>query len=484
MLIRVRLSSKFYNVASDSQLWKKAYYERFVRPRASRTRGTPYSQLSYSSKLSNWLDEENLVKRGNDTNWKKQYKLRHNWSRGACDVFEIPIADERPLPPLLISLHDGVVYTADIISGLRAWSSKNNKRLLARINHNSSVSPTSLAIDAAAERQRHRIVVGFRDGSFTIFSFDKINNTFEIEHQHQPSSNGMLLEMACHYPFLVTMTASQLFSIYKLSEDETQKKLHPPLLLHSLRGQSIFSPLSLSIRPLTDTIVATIAYSIPTFFHWAVGIQELRFNSETGDLLYSRIATSPSGSGLTLGSTLSPATSSPPTRASSPFPATGAFVGAAPGYSKPTSLSYTHPYLLLSHPDNTLTTFLVTSTAEVLKISVGTRLWGHTSSVSGAHVEGRGKAVSVTERGEEMRIWELEGSAGRKTGLMRSSLGGTGSVKVTPGKRTRHSRDESNENEADDQGVIRGWVGFDDDSVVVLKERIVGKQDLLVYDFS
>jgi hypothetical protein len=184
-----------------------------------------------------------------------------------------------------------------------------------------------------------------------------------------------------------------------------------------------------------------------------------------GELLDSRLATSTSDAS-TLAATLSPST--PTMRSASPI----SFTAASPAYSKPTSLSYTHPYLLLSHPDNTLTLYLVTSNGHTLSISPGTRLWGHTSSVSGAHVEGRGKAVSVSLRGEELRIWELEGSTSR-----RRTVGGGWSVKVQP-------KAVFEETESEDEGVMRGWVGFDDERVVVLKERTLGRQNLVVYDFT
>ena len=38
--------------------------------------------------------------------------------------------------------------------------------------------------------------------------------------------------------------------------------------------------------------------------------------------------------------------------------------------------------------------------------------------------------------------------------------------------------------ESEDEGIMRGWVGFDDERVVVLKERTLGRQNLVVYDFT
>ena len=55
---------------------------------------------------------------GKVTNWKMQYKLRHNWSIGACEVQEIHVADRPSVPSMLVRLADGVVVTADKEEGL------------------------------------------------------------------------------------------------------------------------------------------------------------------------------------------------------------------------------------------------------------------------------------------------------------------------------------------------------------------------------
>jgi hypothetical protein len=156
-------------------------------------------------------------------------------------------------------------------------------------------------------------------------------------------------------------------------------------------------------------------------------------------------------------------------------------------------LSYSHPYLLLSHPDNTLTLYMVTSTDRSLSISSGSRLWGHTSSVSGAHVGGRGKAVSVSARGDELRIWELEGTTRRR--VASSEL----SVRIqSPQKAAQSLASLSNaiarrgdgsglalgSRSIDEMSVVRGWVGFDEENVVILREREAGSQALIVYDFT
>lgn len=98
-----RLSHRFYTLAGDSQLWKNLYYNRFVLPRALRIPGPKTdAALHFSSRGSKWLDENTLL--GKKTDWKGQYKLRHNWSIGACEVQEIHVADRPSVPSMLVKL--------------------------------------------------------------------------------------------------------------------------------------------------------------------------------------------------------------------------------------------------------------------------------------------------------------------------------------------------------------------------------------------
>ena len=142
----------------------------------------------------------------------------------------------------------------------------------------------------------------------------------------------------------------------------------------------------------------------------------------------------------------------------------------------PISLCYTHPYLLATLPDNTLLLYLCTSNTSTLSISPGIRLWGHTSGISDADITARGKAVSVSCRGEEIRVWELEGRSEGK------------SVEVKPTVKSA-AEDAAKSGLADDQTLVqwderRNWVGFDDEMVIVLKESKGGKESLMVYDFT
>lgn len=512
VLTAISISHHFESLSCDPQLWKALYYNRFVRPRAARLpgirdSGVPAESLYYSSKLSKWLDEDDLVKRGKETDWKRQYKTRHNWSRGSCGVSEVPVAEEPSVPPILVQMHESTVYMVDQKDGLRAWTTRAGRRLLAKTALHqpkpdiAASPPSALAVDnATSDIGLTKIAVGFQNGSFSIYELDATAAYFTHAYTHEPSSNGMLSAVALSFPYFTSMTANQLLSFYKFKQpaqpDPQVPILDPPRLLHSLHSRTVWPPMSLSIRPSPDSVLVSIAYALPTYLAgWTVGIQEMRM-STAGELQESRLASAIDQQYRPL--TLGPSSFSPPNLSSASY--SNPF-GSAPAseanqiHSKPTSLSYTHPYLLVSHPDNTLTLYLVSSTASALSISSGSRLWGHTSSVSGAHVGGRGKAVSVSKRGDELRVWELEGGLTSASSRRRLAAGQL-SVQIRPENRTDakplsaaiasrgKGLDLALGSRFDETSTTRGWVGFDEENVVVLKEKTCGGQALVVYDFT
>ncbi|KAJ4348906.1 hypothetical protein N0V95_005086 [Ascochyta clinopodiicola] len=505
LLVSQRISTKFSHLAVDSELWKAAYYRTFVLPRATRIPGIKnpgaHDRLHYSSRLSQWLDDGALVKQGAKTKWKQQYRLRHNWSQGQCAVSEIIVSERPPEPPLLVMLSNSTIFAADSIGGLRAWNVKEGRELLASSPFNVDATdalqlPVSMAIDSAdGEDGYERVVLGFEDGSFSVFALHRNQKRFDTLFTHPASSNGMLSALAMSSPYLLTMTEDHLLSLYAFAEAHADSsRLEPPKLLYSLRSHTAWPPVSLSLRTTAKSMTAAIAYSLPTYLSgWTVGVQELNL-SHKGELLGSRLATAADEHSFTLSAYRS--TSSPNTRTSSPFPGAPREppLRSNPSNSKPTSMSYSHPYLLVAHPDNTLSLYLVKSTSSTLSISPGNRLWGHTSSISGAHVGMRGKAVSVSRLGDELRVWDLEGGTASLTSRRRFKNGEL-SVRVQPSRAAdQGSQDEESERGFglrsaldqgfDDSSVSRGWVGFDEQNVIVLREKSEGSQALVVYDFT
>lgn len=503
------VSQHFYTLSHDSQLWKSLYYSRFVLPRALRIPGIKNKEklnngkgagahreengkgvadrFRFSSRRSRWLDEEGLRSRGNgrETNWKKQYKLRHNWARGACEVKEIEIAERGCVPSMLVRLAGGVVVTVGEMEGLKAWDLKGRK-LITMCELDDGV-PTCLAVDEReGEKGKLGIVIGFDDGGWGTWELDVSNKMFMRKHRHPPSSNGMLSAVAYAHPYILSITEGQLLSFYTLDiggptresdNDDTiiniqEKEEQPrPYLLTSLKSHSSWPPLSLSIRLTPTTIIASIAYTLPTFLSgYTISIQELHFTTSPSpstsppSLTTSRITTSfpPWGQGF------QPLTSRAPT----PLP-------------RPTTLSYAHPYILATHPDNTLSLYLCTSTQTSLTLSPPQKLFGHTSSISFASITSRGKAVSVSERGCELRVWELEpgmfkGRAeAREERSVRVEEGSRGKGEVCGGKIDRDAEIEGKRDDGDND-ILRGreiqekklWVGFDEEMVIVLKSSV------------
>lgn len=457
------------------------------------------------------------MERGAKTNWKQQYKLRHNWTKGSCAVGEIPVAEQPRIPPLVVQMRDGVIYTADQVDGLRAWSAKADRRLLAQtelVPSRKPSPPISLAVDDPCSHTAVvRVIVGFENGSFAVYALDSGRGRLRQIHSHESSGDGVVTAVATAWPYVLTMTATQRLSLYRFTpgcEGREGKDplgtLDQPERVHSLKSHTVWPPLSICLRQKASHIIISVAYALPTYLSgWTVGIQEIQLAPD-GDIVESRTASA-------IGEHYRPlAFAIPPMVSHLSQTTVGLATSSTPElrhiHSKPTSLSYTHPYLLVSHPDNTLTLYLVSSTADSLSIGAGSRLWGHTSSVSGAHVGGRGKAVSVSRRGDELRVWELEGgfvsTAARKR-LATADI----SVRIKPeppsastarphtGLQISNRRSTSNHErvqspeltESLDDGqheltITRGWIGFDEENVVVLKEESDGKQALMVYDFT
>jgi hypothetical protein len=413
------------------------------------------------------------------------------------------VAEQAPVPPVIVQMHDGVIYMASLDDGLRAWSAKSDRNLLAQkhFDKKQRAPPTSLAVDTVSnDGKLSRVVIGFEDGSFAMFSLDHASSNFSHTYSHEPSINGVVSSVAVAWPYIVTMTATQLLSLYKCDPPKSASSTPgPPQLLHSLKSHTVWPPLTTSLRLTSGSVVVSIAYAIPTYLSgWTVGVQEVKL-SEAGELLESRISSAIDQHYRPLAFATRPMTTH----------LTPASVGLATSttlelrhiHSKPTSLSYTHPYLLVSHPDNTLTLYLVSSTADSLSISAGSRLWGHTSSVSGAHVGGRGKAVSISKRGDELRVWELEGGFGSLSARKRLAVGDL-SVRVQPETKvdssdatqvgldlvnresTGTSPTNDTDSDPDELTLTRGWIAFDEENVVVLKEQSQGRQALVVYDFT
>ncbi|KAJ9132354.1 F-box only protein 15 [Pleurostoma richardsiae] len=449
---------------------------------------------------------------------------------------------------MLVKVIEGLAITADTTSGLRIWDLRSRDLVAQTPLHGTddNAAPSCIAVDdCGIDDETIDVALGFSDGGFGVWKFDRVYRRLICRYRHEQSSNGELLGVAFSHPYLLTATGSVLISLYtfdvpakppgvdrtsegecgrqyegRRSTDKTGKAYgthdddsgHPPgrlklpsgdspqgslsfalpapYLLTSLRSHTSKPPLALAIRRTTVTTIASIAYTFSTRQGWVIGIQDLHIESSASglevapEITATRLAyTSPVSTGSL---SYNPAT--PPARPSwllgndySSFTRNRDAPGAQPEPDRgPMTLCYNHPYLLATLPDNTLILHLCTSNASALSISPGIRLWGHTSGISDAEITARGKAVSVSSRGEEMRVWELEG---------RPSTVQSKSVEIRPDTSSpiaagphdaTHSARGKPFTELDER---RNWVGFDDEMVIVLKES-QGEESLMVYDFT
>ncbi|KUI69190.1 putative E3 ubiquitin ligase complex SCF subunit sconB [Cytospora mali] len=606
------VSRRFHHLADDSQLWKALYYARFVLPRAMRIPGFRDGKLAerikehklhykgrralwasgragglvndegageaYSGRIGAMLEEEERKGKDDRVNWKRQFKIRHNWARGKCAVEELKLGtepeDEDPFTAdddgdrskMLVKVVEGFAVTADRTFGLRAWDLKT-REVVAQISleddrpHDDgkeadAAPPSCIAID---DHHLYKgtlgIALGFTDGSFGVWRLDLQAKTIARRYRHENSSNGCLAGMAYSHPFLLTATVTVLVSLYTFNvprmaenEDEEGENLEQsssklatamreycddavsedtakedgillpaPYLLTALKSHTSDPPLALSIRDTGNTTVASIAYTFYTRRGWSIGIQDLHITADdsnksapniTTRLAYTapisfsgaHSAVAPPRTPLGRRIPLSPPQVLPPTTPLSDTiqpPPPPPIDPEQRDREGPTTLCYSHPYLLATLPDNTLILHLCTSTSSTLSISPGIRLWGHTSGISDAEITARGKAVSVSSRGDEMRVWELEG---RPNGLRSRSVeirpmsvavnSDRGWVDMAKAGRTESGTSESEEDvrvasrDVVDWKERRNWVGFDDEMVIVLKEARGGRESLLVYDFT
>ncbi|KLU90620.1 F-box domain-containing protein, partial [Magnaporthiopsis poae ATCC 64411] len=345
------VSHRFSRLACDSHLWKALYYTRFVLPRALRIPGfradgkTKNAQrqqhkLHYTGRRALWADgrrggivrdhhleaehvKGQLAKKKTSAqdstevqepvDWKRQFRLRHNWAKGNCAVKELRLGDgnnKQTHHRMLVKVVEGIAITADAESGLRAWNLKTRK-IMAQTSLQPPVTPPAayndsndaggmpscLAVDddLAPDGQTLRIALGFCDGSFGVWTLDIKRggeaSVLEPQYRHEPSSSGRLVGMAYSHPFLLTATESVLVSLYTFEGPDSPSgaevnKWPSPHLLTSLTSHTSEPPLALSVRRAgATTTIASIAYTVATRQGWSIGVQDLHIKTGTPDQL-------------------------------------------------------------------------------------------------------------------------------------------------------------------------------------------------------
>ncbi|EXJ80056.1 hypothetical protein A1O3_08342 [Capronia epimyces CBS 606.96] len=468
------VSRRFRSLATDRELWKVKYYDTWIR---SRARNTPLIEGQDDSKrrakAAEWLRHGHKLRNNPSVDWKRQYKIRTNWASGKAKFRELEVAYP-PSPPVIAKVCQGMIFTVDRLAGLRAWSGERS--LKAQLRLEPSTEATCMAVDII-DGEFH-LVLGFADGSFSTYLYtdEKLFEPRSTQH----SDDGPLTGVALAIPYIMTVSRTNLLALYDV-ETSTARESAPPAAsrIAQLQSDASFSPVSLSLRRTPGNLTAAIAYAFNRLQSgWCLGLQEIRL-TPAGTLLDSRLACS-------VETPLDVRYQGRDKRGISTRSASSLPVSLYPQLmSAPTSISYKHPFLVGTLADNTIMSFLVTSNEEKLEISSGRRLWGHTSGVSDAEVNNRGKAVSISCRGDEIRLWELEpvmtANSQPRTSTEIKAVHSLPNISALA--RRASGLGFAVQNMKREVSLTRRWVGFDDERVVVLGERD-RKQVMALYDFT
>ncbi|KAK7902395.1 hypothetical protein LTR67_002040 [Exophiala xenobiotica] len=472
------VSRRFRSLATDREIWKANYYDTWIDPRARRLPAVKTEEEARQrTKIARWLEHGQKLRDGPAVDWKRQFKVRSNWAAGTAKVQEVEVAHP-PTPPVIAKVYKGIIFTFDRLSGLRAWlASAGTRTLKAQLRLEAATAATCMAVDALCGAVH--VLLGFEDGTFSTYLFQDAGGFEQISTQQ--TADGPLMAVALAMPWAMTVSKTKFLSLYDLAgkkeEDGSEASLEP---VTRLQSDASFSPVSLALRRTPSRIIATVAYAFNRLHSgWCMGLQEIML-STNGTLLNSRLTSTietPFDARYQGRDRWEVSTRS---TSSLPFPLHPQLM------SPPTSLSYEHPFLLCTLADNTIMSFLVTSNENKLEISAGRRLWGHTSGVSGAEVNNRGKAVSISCRGDEIRVWELEpvmtaNSQARTSTRIKTvdALSGVAAALARRGTGLGLALPEMKQ----EISLTRRWVGFDDEQVVVLGERD-HKQIMALYDFT
>ena len=476
------MSQRLRQLANDNESWKERYYARWVRPRVLQIPSTtPRSTRDiprYSAKSANWLDQRHLTFPQKTTDWKWQYRIRTNWHRGTCNVQALDVS-QPPAACAIIKIHDGIVFEA-ASTGLQAWANTKTSTPLATElfvpDDDHRPFPTAMAIDASGDILR--IGIGFSDSSFRCFEYSDTTGFVQYCAQQQFLDHQEAVSvLAMKTPYVFGLIGSTNFLLKRLNPKDSTKYNVWEELAWLRAGRRHQCLPSLALRLFGKEVAASIAYTSELVggTNWCLGIQELRVSYS----LDACETTSASGTARKVEKK-----SGWQTRTFDAW--TPAFPMHPAVDSRPKSLSYTHPYLLAALPDNTMMVYLVTSTSESLILSDGNRLWGHTSGISSSEVNGRGKAVTTSSKGGEIRVWDLEGLArGHSQGRTSTPLIPTSdSTPNSPPLQSARSTTVIQATYDHDQlAFTKSWITFDDEQVLVLGERR-NERILARYDFT
>jgi hypothetical protein len=458
------------------------YYEDFVRP--STIPGLTTEDQSYSAKVLSHLQRHSHIWREHSTDWKRQYKIQYNWFRGKCHIRELTVNDDSSPFPLITRLCKRHIYSLEVkTQTIKVWSTTDQRSLGIFKFTDPEALPSAFAINPSRTNvNEHELLVGFANGSFIKLVFDTMRGSFTETYTHEAkASSATITDIAYYAPYVATFSNTRVFSVYRFQGSPINAAK-----VFSLQSNRQYAQCTVSFRLLNSTLHAAVIFVL--FGTCEPIIQESLINYDTAEVLSSRLAT-----------------------AQHPQRSAGRYPGPTPwrfNYSKANSISYSYPYIVVPLSDNSVLAYVVKSTATELSLTHLERLIGHTEGVAGAQVESSGKAVSVGRTARDVWIWQLNEmqkdreDLSERDELLESDAEVSDSIDNSgflDGQTTKWARKQREwERLEGDRWSIRiqpqtlrrsgakfaGYMGFDDESVVVLKIGHKGEQNVAVYDFS
>ena len=389
------------------------------------------------------------------------------------------------------------MFTLDGLHGLRAWSTGTQELLATcpiglKLDQQSAekATPSSLAVDSNTAGHISIVALATSSGGVLIYVLNRELRRISPFCTFSLTGSSAIFAIAIRSTYLATLDEARTLNVFVLPESPSECfTCTIPRILTTVKSSTELTNMTLSISISTAGLVTSCVYALPSYpTGWTINLQEINLSLD-GTIAHTRLA-SPSKAAAAFTSGYQETGMRQRRGTQKRNSSKGVILGPSDSASKPTTLSYAHPYLLASYPDNTLNLYLIQSTAEELNIHYTGRLWGHTSSISSACVGNQGKAITVARSGE-IRAWNLNNITRPKEmhnsinsgpdGIAIRSLSRSACHEHNP-RASSSTRAQQSTSEA--SPLTTDVVGFDDERVVILAEKCPNVMTLITHDFS
>ncbi len=436
--------------------------------------------------------------------WLQKYRLHWNWGKGRAKLRTLTGFTPSVSGKYLARLESDILITVDPPNGLQAWDLRNGIKRIAQYSFGApsepsspSAEPTAIKLETKNRGAFPKITIGFTSGGWALFalSWPGAYHTTDISKtgrfalicsaKQEKGQSQLVQECAYMHPLVLSIDGTQTLRVYTLSESDdapppldstrsgtakalcvkTKQRFGSPKLRRVLSSHSSWAPLRISLKHLgihadgssaTDTIVAHIAYPIPSFHaRWSVGVQELHLTPSSGDVKAQRLSTAVAVGWSDVSGT---------------YGLPQADIGDRPGWTggEVTCLSFDGSDIITGHADNTTSFYLLVDATAKLGIRHVGGAQEHDSRVEAVcsmHRSVAGLVAVSVDRGGEVKMW-----LGDELGpLRRVPL-------VISGKA---EDGEGTERGFEDEEEAKPWLGSDEVRVAVIR-----KGRLAVYDFT